>query len=104
MTRPTTVIEVLRAARAKIRLKRNWCREVMARGPSGREVDPVSKRACQWCAVGAVYAVAAKTGLHDSALNMLGPSSPAGVNDHEGHAAVMRLFTKAIRELEEAGR
>ena len=103
MTRPTTVLEVLRAARAKIRLKRNWCREVMARGPSGREVDPVSKHACQWCAVGAVYAVAAKTGLHDSVLDTLG-AFPARVNDRQGHAAVMRLFAEAIRQMEEAGR
>ena len=35
-------------------------------------------------------------------VNALGPVTD--INDDEGHAAVMRLFAKAIRKMEEAGR
>ena len=35
-------------------------------------------------------------------VNALG--SVTDINDNEGHAAVMRLFAEAIRQMEEAGR
>lgn len=104
-----TIDEVLRAARAKIRLKKNWCQGAFARDASHRGTRPRSPNARQWCAVGAILAIAkTHSKVCDQAIATLDRLSKGiGVpnfNDHEGHAAVMRLFNAAISEEGKRGR
>lgn len=100
-----TVDEVLRAARAKIRLKKNWCRFMYARNSKRKWLPPKSTGARQWCAEGAICAVGPTPELTEAArrrLNRFG--DVVDINDRQGHAAVMRLFNAAISEEGKRGR
>ena len=56
-TENSTVLELLEAARAKIADPKRWTRHVDALDVEDEEVDPKSKDAVCWCALGAVRAV-----------------------------------------------
>lgn len=91
-----TVDEVLRKARAKIRLKKNWCQGYIARDKFGHPISAIDPKAVQWCALGAVRAVVGPEVDLTRHIRRLG--DPVVVNDQEGHAAVMRLFDRAIKK------
>jgi len=91
-----TVLEVLKAARARIENPENWCQHEMF-GPGG---------SC--CAIGAVYNVAWDARARDCARKRMDAAScrlfdgrrAVRVNDTFGHAAVLRIFDAAIADEE----
>ena len=54
----------LKKARHKIRLKRNWTQDELARDKHNNPVDPRSKTACKWCAMGAIEAITPNKTIH----------------------------------------
>jgi hypothetical protein len=101
--------EILKAAKALIADPERWTvREYAIKADSspawGYETD-----ACKWCALGALqYVLLSRvTGgtqprlLLDSVANGLHDEGVTGVNDDLGHAAVMRMYDKAIELAEE---
>ena len=91
-----TVLEVLKAARARIEDPARWCQYEMF-GPGD---------AC--CAIGAVYDVSLNVRARDRARQRMDAAAcrlfdgigAARVNDRYGHAAVLQVFDAAIADEE----
>ena len=49
-------IEILKAARAKIEVPENWCKDMLAFNADGKAVMPWEEDACRWCPLGAIDA------------------------------------------------
>lgn len=97
-------VELLKAARAKIADPANWTTEVLAKDTKGEQVDFSHPSACQWCGLGALFAV---DGLYTGsaadlyhAAQVLYKKSPASVNDQLGHSAVLAIYDYAIAKAE----
>lgn len=98
--------EILIAARAKIEDRANWTQLATARDAVGATVHSRSPQACQWCAIGALNAVASRDTAIFDARDILGSVTPqvrngeflmiSDVNDLAGHMAVMEMFDLAI--------
>ena len=110
--RPTTVLELLVAARELIGVREHWCINALALTKLGRRTAPQSRAAVSWCAIGALDKLAgarhlterneAKQLLDDEA-NLLAYAAMVIVNDEGNYALVLRLYDLAIaqaRELE----
>ncbi|MCJ2067825.1 hypothetical protein MKK75_03210 [Methylobacterium sp. J-030] len=102
----TTAGGYLRAARDTLTDPAHWTKEAYARDRRGAAVASNSPEAVCWCAYGALERlgtgeiVDAREYLRVAADDLF-KSPPAGVNDHIGHAAVLRMYDRAI-ELAEA--
>jgi hypothetical protein len=98
----TNTLTILQAAYKLIRVKSRWCQGGYARNKKGEKVVETSPKASQWCAVGACWKCKKKDDLESlhravRALNeATNACSPTAVNDEHGHAAVLRMFRKAI--------
>ena len=114
-----TPADVLRAARERISTPERWTKGVYAIDSDGCAVDTSDRRACAWCALGALAAslpcrdpdiLGMRTPLFDEARALLSAGVPrnAGVrschwsvsfwNDAPGrtHAEVLATFDRAI--------
>ncbi len=93
-----TVIQVLRRARALV--AKGWTRRVWARDSGWRGVDPASKKACQWCADGALHASAPTPALYEKAAAALtavvGGVFPPWNDAQKSKKPVLAAFDKAI--------
>lgn len=117
MIKPQTVLDVLRAAKAKIASPAVWCKGAFAKTADGGTVSKRpgidtwdNPRACQWCAWGAIKNVVsggADARLESHALATLSSgiskytgklSGVVSFNDRSTttHADVMAAFDKAI--------
>lgn len=105
------VNEFLTDARDRIVDPEHWTAEAQARDAAGNPVDPGNPDACRWCADGSlrlsrIIHDVPEYVYHDADdmlwtaavwLYPIGPyRSRIGINDVYGHAAVIRLFDKAI--------
>ena len=103
--RPTTVLELLVAARYLIGVRERWCIGAMANTTLGRVTAPSSPAAVSWCAIGALHKIAGarETYEREEAKQLLDYEADlmAGVpmvmiNDEGNYARVLRLYDLAI--------
>jgi hypothetical protein len=96
------IFELLEAARDRIMPIESWTTGTWARNADGCPCWPTSAAAVCWCARGSVYAEhgyasAGGLALLDQAARELYDLSSPEVNDALGHAAVLRIYDRAIR-------
>lgn len=99
-----TVYDALVKARNNITEPSRWTHQVCARNEYGVECHPTSKDARQWCAYGTLKKILPnELPLYEEAASKLreaarsiGRSNVSAVNDNEGHAAVLSLYSDAI--------
>lgn len=91
MTRPTptTPLEVLRLARAKITDPKAWTKNKSARDSGGKAVSADSDKAVCWCSIGAIHAVCSDVKLRAQGYKLL--ALLVKEQDEEGIWNVMRL-------------
>jgi hypothetical protein len=98
--------QVLRNARALIEEPTRWTRGVLGRAASGRPVMWHDEEACRWCALGAINRAAydlvgdkeQAEGIADEVIASCFPHNLSWINDKNGHAAVLKLFSDALAE------
>jgi hypothetical protein len=106
MSKPLTH-QIIARAHQLIEDPAHWIQFWDARFKNGKFCDPWHKRAHAFCAVGAIMRAAFElTGCKskaeelaehiDTELQPLAPHGVVAVNDHQGHAAVLALFQKAL--------
>lgn len=102
-------VEDLWAARELLADPGRWTQGVYARDERGAKMPPEDVRAVCWCALGALLRPEA-TWQADfvrggaflvQAADELFRSTPSGVNDRLGHAAVLRIYDRAIELAED---
>ena len=102
-------VEILKRAKRRIENPRHWCVGANGRDRQGKSVFPWSPDACRWCAYGAIDAAElphirhALEYLDAAAFEVSGEIEDARVdlvNDHFGHAAVMKMYDLAIAKAE----
>lgn len=98
-------VQIIEGARALITDEKHWCRCQMAFDPDGGAVCATDSRAFRLCGYGALIAAAHHmtndcSRAHDLTANAVscfgGSGALIGVNDMNGHAAVLALFDEAI--------
>ena len=108
MNQPTTVREVLIAAKELISTPERWTQNAFARGMDGLQVPLDTGAACQWCIAGAMIKVSNLTErrIYGLASRVLAGETSCGVVTHYNdapertHAEVMELFDRAINQCE----
>ena len=104
---PVTVIEILKAARARIEDPARWTYKAFAVDEYGGILAAWNEKAIRWCSWGAVIVESgsdataradAVRALH-AAANSLGSTSAAEHNDR-GHEHALAMFDLAIAALE----
>jgi len=103
--RPTTVLELLVAARELIGVREHWCQNALAVTKLGRRTAAQSPAAVSWCAIGALHKLAdarhlterseAKQLLDDEA-DRLACVPMVIINDEGNYARVLHLYDLAI--------
>jgi hypothetical protein len=109
MSRTLELATIDRALRL-IRDKRHWTRYAVTRRPNGACCKPVDDRAVRYCAFGALVRAATElSGSCDRRLieatermvlsaNGCAPNTRlAALNDHHGHAAVIKAFEQTLK-------
>lgn len=96
-------IELIKKARNKIYFKKHWTQSAIARNKDGKVVEVHDRNAVCWCVMGALIVVC-PTQWHfesiiDTIYKVTGTNSIIYINDRKGHAAVIRIFNKAIKIL-----
>ena len=99
-----TITEHLRAARAFV--ERGWCQNAFARQENGDPAVPRSKKACQWCVMGALIAAMPgkpPAGLMVSCDALFRKAARTSLSIHKWQdkkgrkkEQVLRVFDKAI--------
>ena len=95
-----TPTEILKAARELISDEAHWCQGRFACDETGDEAYTTEPRACRWCALGAVWAVAPGTvgiGAAERFLDIASGETITDYNDNHTHAEVLAMFDKAIK-------
>ena len=96
-------IELIKKARNKIYFKKHWTQSAIARNKDGEIVGVRDRNAVCWCAIGALDVVCPTewhfTSIMDIIYKVTYTNSIININDLEGHAAVIRIFNKAIKIL-----
>lgn len=107
----TTTVQkqVLINARALIADPAHWTRGTLACDANGRTVEWHDQSATKWCAMGAIYRAAydlvgdqrEATRIGDEVAKTVRPNRWFGgglpvINDARGHAAVLKVFDKAL--------
>jgi hypothetical protein len=102
----STEIAIIRRAREIISDPKRWTQGTYARDKDGAAIHPYDDSATCWCALGALARAAielnAQPGDGSAATDRLINCSQrfvGSVNDHDGHAAVLSLFDKALAEV-----
>jgi hypothetical protein len=100
------VRDALLRARERIRPESAWCQVAYALMLDGNRCLSHDDRAIRWCAEGAIRrdgrsatTDAAVAALSEAAVRCHGKTLFV-VNDHLGHAAVMRVYDAAIEDVE----
>lgn len=111
------VLGVLKRAYNKIKNKRFWTTNELAKDKNNNWVDPRSKKAIKFCAIGAVCNVTRSSNLsyltegllsdtitEEISLGYILPSDNtiANVNDHYGHKFIKDIYTKTIKKLKDS--
>lgn len=107
---PAQAIDVLRRALARIEDPARWTTCYLARDARGQRCAPDAKSAVSWCALGALFRELGELGPKYTEIpgvfRLLAPSerfpSATGINDFDGHAAVLQLYDEAIGYWERA--
>ena len=107
-----TTVEVLKEARRKIYRKKNWTQGAYARDKNGELLASDDFYAISWCAMGAIHNVASKNRelnieyirdyLYRAAHDLYNDRSVTVINDHKGHAAVLKMYAVAIEKAKNA--
>jgi hypothetical protein len=109
----TVQYQILAEARLLIDDPQDWCKGTFAIGKTGRPLVSGSPRAIKHCAVSAIMLAARRTvanrrdadRIAESVLAMMAPAGSDaraaqkyiwGINDSQGHAAVVELFDTAL--------
>ena len=107
----TTTVQkqVLINARALIADPAHWTRRTLARTADDHVVDWSERSATKWCAQGAIYRAAYDLVGDQKAATRIGNKAAKSIyrtrwllvslpnmNDHQGHAAVLAVFDKAL--------
>jgi hypothetical protein len=109
----TIQFQVLADARLLIDNPQDWCKGTFAIGKGGRPLVSGSPRALKHCAVSAIMLAARRTvadrreadRIAESVIGMMAPAGSDaraaqkyiwGINDSQGHAAVLELFDTAL--------
>ena len=94
----------LRAARELISDRNRWTTGFYARDVQGYPVDVDSPKACQFCAIGALYKSWNYFPGIDGLLCFMQKHTQgkgiSEINDHHGHAATLALFDRVIAFIE----
>ena len=107
VTPPTTVLELLVAARELIGVRERWCFGAMARTKRGYPVSPRAPSAVSWCAMGALERCASKRSdaqklqaldLLIDAAQYLCSGSIVYLNDLGKYPAVLLAYERAIAQ------
>jgi hypothetical protein len=82
-------------------LQRGWTQWSLARGKSGRAVEPTGRAAISWCMTGAIWAYGGESRLTKAIRNIVGAATAIGWNDEVCQSqaqavAVMRAAEKAV--------
>jgi hypothetical protein len=108
----TTTVQkqVLINARALIADPAHWTRGVLACNANGRKVQWHDQSATKWCAMGAIYRAAYDIVRDPQEATRIGNELAKNacpnrwfrgglpsINDRRGHAAVLKLFDKALQ-------
>lgn len=101
----------LRRAKALIEDPKHWCQGASARDSEGNRVWEQSSEAVQWCAEGVLCHLDLARDFQSPEWDVLILASteilgkitavPYEVNDDIGHAAVMRMYDRAIELADE---
>jgi len=102
------MLDILKAARAKIADPDHWTQGTSARNHDGKYTNPCNYDAVSWCASGALYSVdTSHESYHEAIAALAGIPAPDGavykvveINDNGSHAEVLALFDAAIRRIE----
>ena len=100
-----TVKEILINARDLIISEENWIQGYFAKNTKGKVVEPKAADACQWCAMGAIFATTPEDIDPSYVINKLFKEMeyPGRFNDNATHAEVIAAFDKTIETLEWEG-
>lgn len=120
MPTPCEVLDALIQARDLISDESRWTTKEFARDRDGQYVDPLSHRATRFCALGAAMRVTSVRLPLVDVISLVAPlyadvrdalyravpksgrqPSLTGVNDYQGHEAVLRVYDIAIATLKE---
>ncbi len=95
-----TLYEALVASRKKIENPENWMQGALARDANGALVEPASKRAVCWCAIGAIQAAAwpCDYPVARKLETYIEPLLVDEFNDSSTHDQVLALFDRAIKD------
>ena len=96
--------EILQAARDRIADPNRWCAGVYAEDNDGMSIDEKDPKAVSWCAYGALKKEIRRLGdtRRWQIVDILCAALPEEVyslsdlNDEDGHAAVMAVYSRAI--------
>ena len=116
------MLDELIKARKLISDRNNWTRNTLAHMPDGYPTHPTDKKACAWCATGAVMKATGDSDeqfLHLDTIEIInrlnakcrdiraGPgiryANDVGREPGEKHATVLRIFDEVIEDLKEKG-
>jgi hypothetical protein len=104
------LLDLLRAARAKIAEKEHWTQGAYARDRFGHLADTDQAEATCWCSIGVLWAVAPNGSpgapYVPNAVDVLGAvakkrgyTNAIGLNDASGHKEVLSMYDAAIAEV-----
>lgn len=99
-----SLVEELKAVKARIANKKNWCIGWYARDKHGDRVHAESPAACQWCIHGAILREDRGFSSVESIICQVGVrlygKNLTIINDEFGFRAVHRVLNTAIKEAE----
>lgn len=103
-----SILELLQRARARIADVSHWTQFRFAESWDGEPTDPCSPESDKWCAWGALLKEdeSESNSLSSHAAKVLARNCPPScpqtiwVNDRLGHEAVLKVYDRAIAELE----
>ena len=102
-------LTIIKKAKQKIYLKKNWTQEAFARDKDGRAVKAANKDAVCWCALGAVYCqvidqqhrITLSSTIIERSSIVQKSCGLGTVNDILGHKHVIRVFNEVIKSIEQ---
>lgn len=106
-------MEILKAAKERISDPERWTRGWFARNGAGHRVEASSPNAVCYCAAGSLYAeeaiplradiveLADGRPAFECLISAAAPRTISYINDHDGHAATLAMFDRAIQLAEQ---
>jgi hypothetical protein len=111
-----TLLELLTKSRNRIASRDNWCTGTAAKTAHGTPCSTTQQTAVRFCALGALWSfdrvsadesakasiIAAEKALRRASIDLFNEKSVVDVNDQLGHEAVLKVYDRAIQEVEAA--